>query len=293
MAMLLIAGPAWAAEGMPKAAEMLPSSGALPGWMLVGEPEEFPGEDLWKHINGAADRYLDYGCTSLAVAYYRLEGSESEIAVEIYRMEDELGSFGIYTLERPLEGPFLEVGAQGYQAGGELNFFGGPNYIKLQVFPAEEAELEAERNLAGVIAGEHLSGNAFPEELALFPREGLVEDSFGLAPDAVLGLKGLRKAVFAKYRFESGDMTLHLVREMKLETAEAAFTTMRESLRKRSSIPLREITIGTAGGVQGDLKYHGPVLLLRSGKDIVLASGATDEKRIQGTVALLLANLAR
>lgn len=293
MVMLLIAGPAWAAEEMPTAAEMLPSSGALTGWILVGEPEEFPGEDLWKHINGAADRYLDYGCTSLAVAYYSPEGSESEIAVEIYRMGDELGSFGIYTLERPPEGPFLEVGAQGYQAGGELNFFGGSNYIKLQAFPADEAELEAERNLAGIIAGEYLSGSAFPEELELFPREGFVENSFGLAPDAVLGLKGLRKAVFAKYRFEKGEMILHLVREETLESAEAAFTTMRGSLGKRSTEPLRDIAVDTVGGVQGQLKYHGPVLLLRNGKDIVLASGPTDQEWVHRTVALLLANLAR
>lgn len=288
--------------------EMLPPSGSLAGWLLTEEPEQFLGEDLWKHINGAADQYLSFGCTSLTVGYYSRNGSDapgtgsaddSEIAIEIYRMEGELGSFGLYTLERPPKGPYLEIGAQGYQAGSDLNFFGSPYYLKLRAYPEEEAELQAARKLAEIIAAQHLAGSTFPAELQFFPRERLVENSFGLVPKAVLGLKGLSNALVARYRSpgptpdHSEEMALHLVREKSPQAAEAAFSAVRESLKKRSTVPLRQITIGTGEGVRGELKYRGPVLLLRSGKDIVLAAGTADQDWMHETISLLLANLAR
>lgn len=292
LALLMIGLPAWAANEVPAAVAMLPPSDALPSWLLAEEPSLFPAEDLWEHINGAAEQYLSFGCTSLAVGYYIREGSESEIAVEIYRMRDELGSFGIYTLERPVEGPYLALGAQGYQAGGDLNFFGGCYYIKLRAYSHEEAEREAVHKLAAVIAEKHLAGSAFPKELGLFPRKNLVENSYGLVPEAVLGLKGLSNALVARYRSQGREMVLNLVREEDAATAEESFSAVRGSLGKRSMSPLRQVTVDTAEGVRGELKYYGPVLLLRRGRDVILAAGAPDVDWVHSTVSRLLANLA-
>jgi hypothetical protein len=289
--LLMTASAPLAVQGMPSAAGILPPPGALPGWQLTAEPIHFPGGELWRHINGAAEQYLSYGCDSLLVGYYGREGSESEIAVEIYRMNDELGSFGIYTLERPSEGPFLKMGAQGYQRGGDLNFFGGIYYVKLRAYPEEEAEREAVRALAGIMARKHLSGSSFPNALSLFPRENLVAGSFGLVPRSILGLRGLSHAFVARYQHQDEEMLLHLAREPDPERAQEAFATVQESLRKRSTADLQEITIGGGKGVRGEMKYHGPVLLLRRGNDVVLAVGDSEREWVRGSISLLLTNL--
>lgn len=285
-----ITGPAKAAE--PRGGALAPPSGALPGWSLTEEPAQFPSEELWRHINGAAEQYLKYGCESLTVCYYSLEGTESEIALEIYRMADEVGSFGIYALERPPEGPFLALGAQGYQSGSELNFFGGSFYIKLRTYPDGDSERQAAHKLAQVIADEHLADCEFPETLSRFPRQDLQESSLGLVPRAVLGLTGLRNAFSATYRREESELTLFLARESSAEAAEGAAAAAQASLVKRSKGPLQPIGIGALQGHRADLRYHGPVLILRRGADVLIAKGAFEADWGQVVLFSLLENLS-
>ncbi|MFC1572346.1 DUF6599 family protein [Candidatus Eisenbacteria bacterium] len=290
--LLLLAGPV-PTRADTSVTEMLPSDDAVPGWRLLEEPKHFTAEDLWKHINGAAEQYLSFGCTGVAVGYYGREGSEAEISVEIYDMNGGLGSFGLYTQEKPSEGPRLAIGAEGYQAGGDLNFFGGSYYVKMQAYPDDEKEQEATRKLASVVAGTHLANSQFPAELLLFPADSLVSNSFHVIPEAVMGMRGLTSAIVATYRSHNMEMTLHLSRGEDKKSAKSMYTSMRESIAKRTKTQAESIKVDRAEGVRTELKYHGPVILLRAGSDVILASGAVDEPWVHETVSKLLVNIAR
>ncbi len=281
-----------AAAGELRGIALMPPSGTLPGWITTEGPAQFTADDLWRHINGAAEQYLKFGCESLAVRYYTLEGTESEIALEIYEMADELGSFGIYALERPHEGPFLALGAQGYQSGSELNFYGGEFYIKLRTYPDGDGERQAARELAQMMADAHLADCMFPETLSRFPRGDLQETSLGLVPRAVLGLTGLRNAFSATYRRDENELILYLARESSGEAADEAFAALQASVEKRSQDPLQPVTLGSLQGHQADVKYHGPVLILRRGADILIAKGAFESDWGVGILSRLLENLA-
>jgi hypothetical protein len=272
--------------------DLLPADAALQGWARAGEPLRFSQDSLWLHINGADRQFISYGCVSLTVANYTEIGSESEIGIEIYEMEDDLGSFGIYTLERPPLDAYLAIGAEGYQEGSSLNFFGDRYYVKLQAYPADSTELEAMRKLAESVAEDHLSGSAFPEDLDLFPTGDLVAGSYEMVPEGILGLKGLSRALVARYERDESEMTLYLIREKDVESAGAALASVRASLEKHGTAPVKKAKIGSTDGFRAEMRYHGPVLVLRSDADIVLAAGAVDERWASETVAALLNNPA-
>ncbi len=262
----------------------LPASFSVPGWLAAGESRALPSGELWQQINGAAEQYVTFGCSLLAIGDYRRETSEAELTVEIYEFADELGSFGLYALERPLRGPYLEVGVQGYQSGGDLNFLCGRRYFKLRIYPEGEDEIEALHQFAREIAAQHCAGAAFPRELGIFPAEGLIPDSFGFIPRAALGLKGFDRALSAKYRHAGGDVTLYVVRGLGSEAAATTEAAVHAALAQRSAGTLEEVRIAGAFGVRGELKYHGPVLLLRAGHDLLLAAGAIDGEGGHGVI---------
>jgi len=54
----------------------------------------FTSEDLYGHINGGAEAFLELGFEQLTVQKYR-DGA-NELAVEIYRMTDPTAARGIY-----------------------------------------------------------------------------------------------------------------------------------------------------------------------------------------------------
>jgi hypothetical protein len=280
-----------ASSGPSDVAGLLPPSSTVPGWLTAGEPRTLPAAELWQQIDGAAEQYISFGCSLLTVGEYKRENGEGELTVEIYTFAEHLGCFGLYALERPAQGPYLDVGAQGYQAGGDLNFLGGRHYFKLRVYPEGPAEIEALGRFARTIAA-HFTRVGFPPELGVFPREELVADSFGYVPRAVLGLKGFDRALSARYRHAGGDITLYIVRESSPAAAEASETAVLAALAQRSTGALEEVRIAGSSGVRGDLRYHGQVLLLRSGSDILLAAGALDGESGRGPVERMLAALA-
>jgi len=309
-------------------AACFPRGEAIPGWRLVEEPEVFPAEDLWRHIDGAAEQYLSYGCVALAVGYYRQDAAgetaaastapsgapasaaaaasataaelaagpaadAAEVMVEVYQTEDPRGSFGLYALERPATGTLLAIGAQGIRAGGEVLFFGGPFYAKARAYPEDEVTSAAAVSLARAIAEAHLAPSAFPAEVDLFPRHPQMPVDFGFLPRSTLGLSAMRDAFVARYSGETGELVLHFSRLGDAVAAEEMYAALREEIASRGVRPPEEVSLAGAHGVLGGLMYHGPVLALRREGDVILASGAIESGWGRGLIEALLETLAR
>jgi hypothetical protein len=269
---------------------LLPRGEAVPGWRLAEEPSTYPADDLWRHIDGAAEQYLSFGCTELAVGYYRRNADE--IAIEVYRTRDARGSFGLYALERSTSEPLPGLGAEGYASGGEVICFGGPYYIKVRAYPENDATRAAALALARVIAAAHLGGSAFPAELGLFPRAPIAPAALEFVPQSVLGLSSMRDALLARYRHDAGELSLYLARPGGAEAAEAMHAALQRELAARGVRPPEETAVAGGRGLRGELKYHGPVLLLRRGGDLILAVGALDADWARALVDSLAARLA-
>jgi hypothetical protein len=79
-------------------AGLLPSPGFVPGWRRSGPSVRFDGVDLYNHIDGAAEVFLELGFDRVLVQDYAC--GEDELTVELYAMTDEVAAAGVYLMKR-------------------------------------------------------------------------------------------------------------------------------------------------------------------------------------------------
>jgi hypothetical protein len=96
LAMAILLATAWpiAAQKAPGDASLLPADGFSGAWKRNGPMRVFTSADLYGHINGGAEAFLELGFEQLTVQKYR-DGA-NELAVEIYRMTDPTAARGAY-----------------------------------------------------------------------------------------------------------------------------------------------------------------------------------------------------
>jgi hypothetical protein len=66
----------------------------LAGWSPTGPPEVFRGAELYGHINGGSELYLELGFEVVEVQ--ALARGEARLEVELYRMADPVAALGVY-----------------------------------------------------------------------------------------------------------------------------------------------------------------------------------------------------
>jgi len=113
----------------------------MKGWKRLDSTRVYNAANLYDYIDGAADVFLSYEFQELRVADYESAGG-GLVTVEIYRHKSPVDAFGIYSRERPTEGPFLEISEQGYYREGILNFVQGAAYVKI-------ASINVRENMGG------------------------------------------------------------------------------------------------------------------------------------------------
>jgi hypothetical protein len=96
IALVLLLATAGAAPAQKPAGDagLLPADGFSGAWKKNGPMRVFTSADLYGHINGGAEAFLEIGFEQLTVQKYR-DGA-NELTVEIYRMTDPTAARGIY-----------------------------------------------------------------------------------------------------------------------------------------------------------------------------------------------------
>jgi hypothetical protein len=246
---------------------------AVPGWRLTGQPVAYSPDNLWDFIDGAAESYLAYAFMELQVGEY-VNPESVAVRVEIYRHADGDNAFGIYSMERAPDYSLVEVGAQGYQEEGVLNFLTGNYYVKLSTHQAGSAAA-ALRSIAGHIDTSLAGGSMLPAGLQRLPSEGKRPNTEGYVGQNFLGYSFLQRAFTARY-----DRGLQLF-VMEYPTADSAAAAVRKLL-------------ATAPGTQtGPDRYsisdpnNGPIAIARSGAFLYGAVGAPDPAAETRYLALL------
>jgi len=173
----------------------------LQGYKKVLNYPVFGPDKLWDFIDGAADTYLSYGFVDLHVAEYKR--GKNVIKLEIYRHSDHTMAFGIYSSERSASFHFLNLGSQGYNVDGIINFFKGNYYVKIRTYSKDAKTLKAEELLAQNVAGMLSGATDMPSVLSSFPAEHRKINEETYISESVLGHKFLNKAFKATY--QTGD----------------------------------------------------------------------------------------
>jgi hypothetical protein len=215
-------------------AGLLPADGAIPGWTRSAGVRTFQQADLYGHINGGAELFLELGFEQLTLQRYK-NGTE-EIAVEIYRMTDQVAAAGIYLMKCGKETPDKRLAARHTVNRYQLQLQRDRYYVAINSGSGSEAQVPAMLQFAGSITG-RLPADSPPKVLALLPRKGLVAGSeriirgqyglqalFTLGDGDMLQLGGKLTAVGADYRDEgTGTYTLIAAEYPDAAAARSAF----------------------------------------------------------------------
>lgn len=182
----------------------------IAGMHRAGPSEIYDPENLYEYINGAAESYLIYEFRELAVQIYENEQKQSVI-VEIYRHENPVQSFGIYSQERPQVSNFLQIGAQAYYEKGLLNFLKGDYYIKIRSYDFMNDDRAVLTRFAEETDKLLPGDDKLPRSLSWFPEEGKIENSERFISQSFLGYIFFTNVFTADYRASSNDFKLFLL----------------------------------------------------------------------------------
>jgi ferredoxin len=126
-----------------------PESGDVPGWTKVGETRSFEAVDLWKYVDGDAERYLRAGVRRTLTANYRFADTVDAVA-DIHLMEAPRGAASIFESEPATGSRPVALGDAGRSYGQSLTFRHGAFFVRLVAY---QDTPQTERALLGLAQG--------------------------------------------------------------------------------------------------------------------------------------------
>jgi len=225
--------------------ELVPDPASLGAWRAAEGPVEYTRETLYEYLDGGAERYLTHGFLRLAHVRYEVEGDPlGGVAIDIYDMGSDLGSFGIYCSGRPPRPEVESWCTEGYRSGTVFAGWKGRHYVHGEL-DEDRPELVAAVNSLMTQLCERLVGEASrPAVLTALPPDGLVPHSECLVANDLLGHAFLPGGVVAAYVVEGGEVRLFF----SDLTSEVGASEALARLREHES---------TTGGFAGDVDLRG------------------------------------
>jgi hypothetical protein len=164
-----------------------PLAEPLPGWVPTEPAEVFRGSELYGHIDGGAELYLELGFEELGVQ--ELHQGSAAIEVELYRMTDPAAALGVYLSRCGQETPNAGL-TDRHTAGRHQLLLWRERYLLVVNNPTGVAALApALVEVAGVLAA-RLPAPVEVSALASLPAVGRVRGSERIVRGGV-GLQAL------------------------------------------------------------------------------------------------------
>ena len=232
------------------------------GWGKTGFRDTFTNDDLYRYINGGAERYLGYGFQRLLVQEYQSRDEKSAIRVEIYQMDRPSNAFGIFSSDNHGDRPDA-VGAEAALGDYLLQFWQGPFFVRVQDIELSgalrETLLEFGRPISALLPS--TKPDDLPTIISMLPEKGLIEQSVCyfhtqnslnsfvyLGEENILGLGKDTEAVSAEY--ETGDKEpialCILIKYPSQEQCRQALTSLEGSKDTLPENPGRELVYTSA-----------------------------------------------
>lgn len=190
------------------------------GWQRARPARVFIGADLCNHINGGAERFLEYGFDRATVEQYTR--GDDEIRLELYAMENPTAARAVYLYFRgpgkPLEGINGRHVGNRYQVIMQTgryfvqitNYTGRPQCVPGMVALANHLWPRLPADAEIPLLERLPKANRVPRSTAIIRGPYSLQTLYTLGPDDVLQLNRTVFGVAADYR-SSGDETYTLL----------------------------------------------------------------------------------
>jgi len=203
-----------AETGISQKAETALNKLAPSGFKVLSQPEFYDTENLYEKINGKAPLYTEAGFVKLSTQRF-VSTSDDTMMMELYvfDMGEAKNAFSVYSVQKRAEGKALSGLQFAYKTSNGVYLAHGRYYAEMVGYAESDQLLKAMEKVAGKIsenfAVDRDNGIA---ELALFDKEGLVEDSFRLYLANAFGFEGLSNIITARYDVDGQRITAFLGR---------------------------------------------------------------------------------
>lgn len=220
---------------------VIPDSDFEPCWVKAGATKSFYKHDLYGHIDGGAELFLEFGFEKLLVQRYQKD--TLEIDLEIYEMTEPEAALGIYLMKCGRETPLAEIPARHTVNPFQLTVVKSNYFIQVNSFSGRKDLVPAMQSLVNQV----LARIPDSEEIKLFSylpdsnliggSELLIRGQYALQPLYTLGegdilkLDGKIYGVVGSYRIDSLESyTLMVIPYPDEETAMGVFENLEQNL---------------------------------------------------------------
>jgi len=117
----------------PRKSSLLPESGDAAGWSSAGAARQFESGELWKYVDGDAERYLRAGHRRTLTGNYRFRDNLDAVA-DIHLMDSARAAETIFASEPATGSRPLPVGDVGRTYGQSITFRRGPYFVRLTAY---------------------------------------------------------------------------------------------------------------------------------------------------------------
>ncbi len=275
------AEPSAPASAFRETARFLPQGASVPGWVQSGDVRLANGQELFQLIDGAGEKYVQYGFRQLGRTDYRKAGTELVVTAEVYDMGSPLGAFGQYSMllsegrdPASMESQAVSHGGGGFLGTSQLVFWKGQHLVQINI-----ADDSGERDEAAMAAAAREALPAFatriaaalpgdttpPAPPAALPREGLVWGGVVYLTNNVLNLPDTGPGWVGHYRGE-GSQRWRVAVLNREQPAQA--TALVARLREGPSEPIAGLG-NEAASVDG---AAGQLIVARQGTPVVVVA---------------------
>ena len=131
-------------------ASPFPDSNVVEGWAKTGDIRTFQAADLWKYIDGDAERYLKAGVQRVSTADYKFK-NKVDAVVDIYTMGNAEGAAKIFESEPAGDARPVQLGDGARLYGQSLVFHKGSNLVRIVTYEESAETPQAIVQLGGSI----------------------------------------------------------------------------------------------------------------------------------------------
>ena len=220
-------------------------------WTESGRPRKYVSQDLFNHIDGAAELFLELGFREAVV--WRYSNGDAVLSYEIYEMKDATAARGIYLHFRGRGIPV--AGVAGRNVGNRSQIVAQKDrfFVQITNITGEEKSLPAMVKLVNQATAAIPNDGDVPVLNHLLA-EGLVPGSeiivrgpyslqsvVTLGEGDILQLQGERCGIAADYKTEKeGSLTRLIVAYGGAEAAQAAFNHLQQGLDSQLQVLRRD-----------------------------------------------------
>jgi hypothetical protein len=138
-------------------ASLFPASQEAAEWTRAGDIRTFPAADLWKYIDGEAERYLSAGVQMVRTADYRFR-NQYDAVVDIYEMAGQTGAGKIFSAEPVNGGETVQAGERARLYSQSLIFCEGRYLVRITAYQ-DASEMKSALLVIGRVIEARLRNN--------------------------------------------------------------------------------------------------------------------------------------